>query len=343
MAEATVSPRLGRQALRLALAGTLAFAFAEYQGWEFSFLAPMLAVQFLGALPSGIRLGQALAIPIILGVASFAALIVSTYLGGNPAIMLMVVGLIVFLAFYAERSGAPAFPMALIRIAFCIIPVISTISSSTAAQFAWFLFLAGLAAALIVLMAHALLPTPAAGASAPAPVRPAIDSTLAGRIALSDTLVLLPVLIAFIIGGNINNIVILMMTLNILREIDPSRGTRIAVALILGNVLGGVIAVAAYEFVVLTDSFLFFFLAVFVPSLWFSGRIVRGGAPAAIYLIGLATFILILGIGISPMPGASAETFALRVIKVALASAYAIGALSLVSSLRRSPSPAPQI
>jgi uncharacterized membrane protein YgaE (UPF0421/DUF939 family) len=99
MAEVTASSRLGRQALRLALAGTLAFAFAEYQDWEFSFLAPMLAVQFLGALPSGIRLGQALAIPIILGVASFAALIVSTYLGGNPAIMLMVVGLIVFLAF----------------------------------------------------------------------------------------------------------------------------------------------------------------------------------------------------------------------------------------------------
>ena len=55
MAEAIASPRLGRQALRMALAGTLAFAFAEYQGWEFSFLAPMLAVQFLGALPSGIR------------------------------------------------------------------------------------------------------------------------------------------------------------------------------------------------------------------------------------------------------------------------------------------------
>ena len=343
MAEANANARLRRQALRLALAGTLAFAFAEYQDWEFSFLAPMLAVQLLGAMPSGIRLGQALAMPIILGGASFAALVISTYLGGNPAIMLMVVGLIVFWAFYAERGGAPAFPMALIRIAFCIIPVISTISSSTAAQFAWFLFLAGLAAALIALMAHALLPTPAARASAPAPVRPAIDSTLASRIALSDTLVLLPVLIAFIIGGNINNIVILMMTLNILREIDPSRGTRIALALILGNVLGGVIAVAAYEFVVLSDSFLFFLLAVLVPSLWFSGRIVRGGASTSIYLIGLATFILILGIGISPMPGASAETFALRLLKVTIASAYAIGALSLVMGLRRSPSPARQI
>ena len=87
MADAVANPRLGRQALRLALAGTLAFAFAEYQDWEFSFLAPMLAVQFLGALPTGIRLGQALAIPIILGGASFAALIVSTYLSGNPAII----------------------------------------------------------------------------------------------------------------------------------------------------------------------------------------------------------------------------------------------------------------
>jgi hypothetical protein len=342
MADAVANPRLGRQALRLALAGTLAFAFAEYQDWEFSFLAPMLAVQFLGALPTGIRLGQALAIPILLGGASFAALIVSTYLASNPAVMLMVVGLIVFSAFYAERSGAPAFPMALIRIAFCIIPVISTISLSTAAQFAWFLFLAGLASALIVLVAHALLPTPAVGAPAPAPVRPGIDSTVARRIALSDTLVLFPLLLAFIIGGNINNIVILMMTLNILREIDPSRGTRIAVALILGNVVGGIIAVVAYEFVVLTDSFLFFFLAVFVPSLWFAGRVVRGGAKAGIYLIGLATFILILGIGISPMPGASSETFTLRVLKVAIASAYTIGALSLVLGLRRFHSPVRQ-
>ena len=251
MPAATAHQILRRQALRLALAGTLAFAFAEYQGWEFSFLAPMLAVQLLGAMPSGIRLGQALAVPIILGGASFAALIVSKFFGGNPGVMLLAVGLIVFSTFYAERSGAPAFPMALIRIAFCIIPVISTISLSTAAQLAWFLFAAGLAAAIIVLMAHALLPTPAAGASAPAPVKPAIDSAVAGRVALSDTLVLLPILVAFIIGGDINNIVILIITLNILREIDPSRGARIAIGIVLGNLLGGAVAVFAYEFTVL--------------------------------------------------------------------------------------------
>jgi hypothetical protein len=332
----TASRRVSRQAFRLALAGTLAFAFAEYQGWEFSFLAPMLAVQLLGAMPSGIKLRQAMAIPILLGGASLAALAVSTFLGGNPGIMLLVIGLVVFWAFYAERRGAPAFPMSLIRIAFCIIPVVATISTSTAAQLAWFLFLAGLAAVAIVLVAHALLPTPAIEPLPQAQAAPATDAGAAGRIALSDTIVLLPLLIAFVIGGDINNIVILIITLNILREIDPSRGARLAMGFILGNLLGGAVAVFAHEFVVLADSFLFFLLAVLVPSLWFAGRVVRGGPNASIYLVGLATFILVLGLGLSPMPGASAESFAVRILKLAIGSAYTIGALSLVLGLRRS-------
>jgi len=327
---------LRRQALRLALAGTLAFAFAEYQGWEFSFLAPMLAVQLLGAMPSGMRLRQALAIPLLLGGASFAALIVSNFLGGTPGTMLLIVGLIVFWTFYAERRGAAAFPLSLIRIAFSIVPIVATISLPTAAQLAWFLFVAGLAAVAIVLAAHALLPTPAVAPIASPQKSQAIDDGTAGRIALTDTLVLVPILVAFIIGGNINNIVVLIMILNILREIDPSRGARIAFAVILGNLLGGAVAVVAHEFVVLADSFLFFLLAVLVPSLWFAGRIVRGGPSASIYLVGLATFILILGIGVSPMPGASAEGFAVRIVKLVIASAYAMGALSLVMGLRRS-------
>ena len=44
--------------------------------------------------------------------------------------------------------------------------------------------------------------------------------------------------------------------------------------------------------------------AVLVPSLWFSGRIMRGGPSAGIYVVGLATFFLILGLGLglSPIP-----------------------------------------
>lgn len=334
--ERVLHARRVRQALRLALAATLAFGFAEYRGWEFSFLAPMIAVQLLATLPSGIKLGQALAIPLILAGASLAALVVSTLFAGNPVVLLLFVGLIVFLAFYGERRGASAFAMSLIRIAFSAIPLVTTISASTGEDLAGFLVLSGFAAVVVVVIAHAVLPTPdTAPPAAPPPTDPA-DARVAARIALSDTLVLLPLLIAFITGGDINNIVILIMTLNILRQIDPAQGARLAMGLILGNLIGGAAGVVAHEFVVLTDSFVFFLFAILVASLWFAGKIVRGGPTAPIYVVGFASFILILGLGVSPMPGASAESFIIRVLKIIIASAYTIGALSLVSRLRRS-------
>ena len=260
--ERVLHARRVRQALRLALSATLAFGFAEYQGWEFSFLAPMIAVQLLATMPSGIKLVQALAIPLILAGASLAALIVSTLFNGNPVVLLLFVGLIIFLAFYGERRGASAFAMSLIRIAFSAIPLVAVISASTGEDLAWFLVLSGIAAVVVVVIAHAVLPTPdTAPPAAPSSTDP-VDAGVAARIALSDTLVLLPLLIAFITGGDINNIVILIMTLNILRQIDPSQGARLAMGLTLGNLIGGAAGVVAHEFVVLTGNFAFFLFAI---------------------------------------------------------------------------------
>jgi len=334
-AERVLNARLIRQALRLALAATLAFGFAEYHGWEFSFLAPMIAIQLLAVMPSGIKPAQALAIPLLLAVASLAALVVSSLFKGTPGVLLLCIGLVIFLAFYGERRGAPAFAMSLIRITFCIIPIVVVISASTGGQLAWFLVLSGIAAVVVVVIAHALIPTPDIAPQAAQSPAAAFGAAVAARIALSDTLVLLPLLVTFTIGEDINNIVILIMTLNILRQVDPSRGAHLAIGLILGNLLGGALGVIAHEFVVLTGNFVFFLFAVLVPSLWFAGRIVRGGPTAPIYIVGFATFILILGLGVSPLPGASAESFITRVLKVIIASAYTIGALSLVSRLRR--------
>lgn len=325
-----------RQALRLAFAATFAFGIAEYQDWEFSFLAPMIAVQLLAAMPSGIKPAHALAVPLLLAGASLAALIGSNLFAGNLPVLLLFVGLAIFFTFYAERRGASAFAMSLVRIAFCIIPIVAVISRPTGEQLAWFLVLSGIAAAVVVLVAHALIPTPDTGPP-PAQVQSgAFDAGTAMRIALSDALVLLPLLLAFIIGGDINNIVILIITLNILRQVDPAQGARLAMGLIIGNLIGGAAGVVAHEFVVLSSSFVFFLLAVLIASLWFAGRIVRGGPTAAIYVVGLATFILILGMGVSPLPGASAENFTVRVLKIIAASVYTICALSLVSRLRRS-------
>ena len=162
-----------------------------------------------------------------------------------------------------------------------------------------------------------------------------LEPAYAARVAISDTLVLLPLLVAFIVGGDTNNIVILIISLSLLREIEPAHSGRVAGGLLLGNILGGVLAVLAYQFVLLADSFLFFTLIVLVMGLWFGNRIARGGTNAPVYAVAFGTFLLILGMGITPLPGGSEELFAIRIFKIALASLYAVGALSLVYRLRR--------
>ncbi|MFZ5674074.1 MAG: DUF2955 domain-containing protein [Pseudomonadota bacterium] len=330
-----------RHALRIALAATLAFTIAELAKWEFSFLAPMLAIQVLAASRNAPGFKQGIAIPLVILIATSLALGIATLTTLTPVVLLLLVSLVICLSFYAQRRGAPNAVMLLIQIAFCCIPVIHAISFDLAFLFMTALIQGSIAAIVTIWIVYWLLPSPPIRAGAvPPSVPPSPEPAVAARIALSDTLILLPILVAFIMHGDINNIIVLMIALNLLRVVEPEQSGRIAVAIILGNVLGGGIAVLAYQFVVLGGSLVFFVLIVLAMGLWFGGRIVRGGPKAPVYAIAFATFLLMLGLGVSPLPSGSEELFATRIVKILLASAYVIGALSLVAQLRRLKGPA---
>jgi uncharacterized membrane protein YccC len=331
-----------RHALRIALAATLAFTIAELANWEFSFLAPMLAVQFLAAARSAPGLRQGAAVPLVILIATSLALGISTLTVLTPVVLLLLISLVICLSFYGQRRGAPNVVMLLIQISFCCIPVIHAISFDLAFLFMTALIQGSIAAIITVWVVYWLIPSPPIrnGGEPPSPAPPGHEPAVAARIALSDTLILLPVLVAFIMRGDINNIIVLMIALNLLRAVEPEQSGRIATAIILGNVVGGAIAVLAYQFVDLGGSLVFFVLIVLAMSLWFGGRIVGGGPKAPVYAIAFATFLLMLGLGVSPLPGGSEELFATRIIKILIASAYTIGALSLVAHLRRVKVPA---
>ena len=84
----------------------------------------------------------------------------------------------------------------------------------------------------------------------------------------------------------------------------------------------------------LSNTLPFFIPLCLAASLMFAGRIATAGDRAPVYAIALGTFILLLGLGLSPLPGGSGEAFVSRLFNVLLASAYAIGGLSLVERWR---------
>ncbi len=323
--------------LRIGFAAAAGFAIAALLDWEFSFMTPLLAVQILAAMPRRPTLVQGLAIPLAILLATQAAMFASALLAGLPHVLLAVVGLAVFWSFYGQRLGAPGIIMLMVQIAFCCVPLMSTVSIDLARQFSEFLLKSSLAAMAIVWVAHGLLPgpPPQTPATPPPPPAPGMSRGRASWVALSDTLVLLPLLALFLSGGDVNNVVIMMITINLLGEIEIPRSAKVAVVLLLANLIGGVAAVLTHQFVLLSDSLLLFLMSVLFVALFLGARLAKGGPTAPIYALALATFFLVLGLAITPIPTAAAELFTIRLLKVALACGYALGALSLVGWVRQ--------
>ena len=125
------------------------------------------------------------------------------------------------------------------------------------------------------------------------------------------------------------SMVLVLTVISILRQpADLGGGT--AFGLILGNLVGGLAATAAYLLVTLFPAPIFLLLVALFVGLVFGGQIVRGAKFAPIYTVGLMTFLLVLGLGISPLPADSGSLFIARVLDVMVGAAYAIGMASVL-------------
>ncbi|HEX5931441.1 MAG TPA: hypothetical protein VFY74_06795 [Methyloceanibacter sp.] len=94
----------------------------------------------------------------------------------------------------------------------------------------------------------------------------------------------------------------------------------------------GLAATAAYLLVTQLPSPAFLLLVVLLVGLLFGDRISRGGDMAPIYTVGLTTFLILLGLGLSPLPQDSGSLFVVRVFDVMVAVVYAIGMANLLRS-----------
>ncbi|KQO69205.1 DUF2955 domain-containing protein [Methylobacterium sp. Leaf89] len=328
-----------RAALRLAFGVTACFALVEALGWDATFLAPLLTAQMLTKLQQPPSLTQGFALVVMIGVSTGVVLAVTASFLGHPAVLILALALLLYLSFYAHLRGAPNLATLLVQTSVVSLPVLAVASPDAAVGFAGALVSAGFVAVLTAWVAFAAFPgdatdtapqVPAGAANAPGPRE-------AARDALLNTLVLLPVLTRFVLVASELAVVVLIVIVNLLRQHEPQQGQRAALGLILGNLIGGLAAAVVYNLVLLNETFPFFVVMCLAATLAFAGRIATAGQRAPVYVIALATFILLLGLGMTPLPGGSSEAFVTRLANVLWASAYAVGAVSVLELWRIRP------
>ena len=312
-------------AFRIAFAAAVGLTLGEVLGWDFPFLPAMLAVQLLsGGGP--ISLKQGFGFVALMVVTSAFAVLVSQLLVDSPLVLLIVISLLTFLAFLLLARGQAVGVAATFLITTAVVPLLAIESLSLAYGFVYTLIAGSVLAVLLSFAAYALFPsrTPAEPGALRQPGERAPTAA-----ALANTAVLMSLVIYFMLTVSPVSVVVVLTVINILRQ--PAS----AIGLVLGNLVGGLAATAAYLLVTLLPSPAFLLLVVLLVGLILGGRIARGGQQVPIYTVTLMTFLIVLGLGLSPLPQDSADIFITRVFDVMVAAVYAIGMASLLRSAFR--------
>jgi DUF2955 family protein len=317
-------------AFRIAFAAAVGLTLGEVFGWDFPFLPAMLAVQLLsGRGPISVK--QGLAFVAVMVSACVFAVLVSQIFDHSPLVLLLVVSLLIFLEFLLLARGQAVGVAAIFLITTAVVPLLATESMSVAHGFIYSLIAGSVLAVLLTFAAHAFFPT-----RAPAEPVPALpqEEGASVAVALANAAVLMSVVIYFMLSQSTVSIVMVLTVISILRQ-PTSLGGGTGVGLIIGNLAGGLAATAAYLLVTLLPSPAFLLLVALLVGLVFGDRIARGGKWAPIYVVGLMTFLIVLGLGISPLPQDSGAFFIARVFDVMVGAIYAIGMASLLRSAFR--------
>lgn len=328
-------PARHRRVLRLALGTTLSFVTAEMLDWELPFLVTVFLVQLLTAPGGAPGLRQGITTVAVLGLAIGAAATVSALLVDMPALFAIVLGLVLFLAFLLQGSGHGRALGTLVLVAFSLLPVVAVQAPELVPAVALYLVRSAAAAMLWVWALHALLPDPEPAAPGmPAPGAAAAPGE-ATRCALTETAVLLPVLLAAMTLEVAAALVIILTVSAILRQHSVAGGRPVALGLLLGNLVGGVTALVAYQLLSAVPTLGFLAALMLLVGLLYARPIVGTASLAPLFTTALVTFVIVFGMGVAPFLDEPGATLALRVRNLAIACVYAFAALSLIGQASR--------
>jgi hypothetical protein len=325
---AEVSAR--RTILRVAAGVAGSFVVAEGLGWDFTFLGPMFAAQFLLSSPAPPTLKQGVVQLVVVALAMAVNVALAYVFLSSPWCLIAAFLLLLFLTFYGQARGVPDAAIMILQIGAIATPTLAVSSTELADETVVNLWKAMLIALLTTWAAHAMFPDPRPTRGGPAPPARRADHPDALRFAVRNTLILAPMLAWYLLDASQVALVLLVTILMVIRQYDRAMGQRVALGMILGNVIGGFVASLAYNAIQLQPSFALLAVVCFLVSLIYAARIVAGGPFAPILTVAFSTFILLLGMGLSPLPGGSEEAFASRIVNVLLATAYAGMALVLL-------------
>jgi len=209
-----------------------------------------------------------------------------------------------------------------------MVPLLALLNPELAASLLSILVGGVVGGAVLMWLAHAVIPEPR--------VVTTQEDTIPARSpnylrALANAAILLTAVATCLINDNLSSAVVIPITVaSLLGQLDLAGSGRAALGLALVNLFGGVVASLSYTVLSMRPNLLWMFVIVLLISLFLGGRGAARSSDAKVYGGALTIFLILFGLGVSPLPGSAAESFSTRVGFVAAAIAYTLLASALL-------------
>jgi hypothetical protein len=316
-------------AFRIAFATAIGFTLGQVLGWDFPFLPALFAAQLLTTSRS-LNLKQAVGFAILMTAGCIFSVLIAQIFVQTPIVLLLILALLLFLAFLLLARGQAVPVASILLITTSVVPLVAVSSVELAYGLVHSLIAGSVLSALLVLLAYAVFPSRAEMSEVAE--RRAEEGSPVGA-ALANAAALLSLIILFMFSGSPVSVIVIMTAITVLQQ-PASAGHGAAYAFIMGNIAGGGGATVAYLLVSVFPSPAVLLLVALFFGLLFGDKIAEGAALAPVYVVALATFLIVLGLGLTPLTDSGA-IFISRVINVVIAAAYTIGVASVLRALFR--------
>jgi hypothetical protein len=325
--------------LRFGFGTTAAFIICEWMGWQPSAMAPVLTGVLLANLPVSPPPKVGLVLVMVMGISAWFAFLLTTVLSQTPSLLFGVIGLIMFLAFAGLAQAKAQLPLTLLLMCIAVVPVVTLTVSQYAGFLASLLTRAMALAVIFTWIAYAIWPLPSP--KSPDPPAMPLESPVAA--AALGTAIVLPVMLVYMLFGLTDAIPVLLTTVLLVAKMEEERGAASGWAKLVGNFLGGFVAIAGFYVLSIAPSLATLGLITFLIGIGFALQIAKGGVRGGNALLAYNATMVIFGLALLKGPSNSG-TWGARVVQFAIATIFAVGMMRLLwPRLKRRPTIADQV
>ena len=309
-----------RKGLRVALAVSALFTISVASGALVPFLGPLFAAQFLLSSSQPMPLGKTIGMAVVILAVGVFMILLTSWFGDRPATFLLLLGVIYFSCFLAQTAGKGGAAIFLVLVVAVIVPLLGILNKELAASILSILVSGVLGGAAMMWLAYIVIPEPPSVAEIF--VQPTSMPPDYLR-ALSNTAILLSAVAICLTSDNLTSAAVIPITVaSLLGQLDVKQSGRASIGLMIVNLLGGVVSSVAYAVLTVRPNLFSMLIITLVVCLLLGGRAASRSADAKMYAGALTIFLILFGLGVSPLPGSAAESFSTRILFVAMALGY---------------------